>query len=600
MRGAFRGDGSAEPTGGVVRSRRAGLVVALVVVAIVAVACSSSSGGSGAVPGSTGAPTTAATRGGPAASPAVTGAPPVRPFDAASAFPADSPLIVATPRGTVRGDAEGGVRRFQSIPYAAAPVGDLRWRGPQPAPSWSGVRAATEASPSCPQVLPVVDAEVGQEDCLYLNVFTPEQPADSLAPVMVWIHGGGFTVGSSTDDVPDRIAARGGVVTVSINYRLGPFGFLADPDLAAADPDHALGTMGIQDQQAALRWVQESIAAFGGDPSNVTIFGESAGGMSVCAHLYSPASAGLFHRAILQSGPCTTAGIDRAVSVPQAAELSRILGCDGATERVACLRSRDAKAVLEALPGDPTFLFRKAAFWLPTADDVVLPSDLAAARAAGRTNRVPVLAGTTRDEGRLFMGMAAHTIGSQVPRVTPAQYGARLRQYFGDEVGAKVEAQYPLSAFPGPDEAFGQAIGDATLACPAIEGAVAVADDGPLHLYRFDRAPGPFVLPMDGIDLGAFHSAELPYVFGGTVQSSGAITLTGDDRALSDTMIEAWTRFARTGDPAGPGLAWPVAGPQRTTLVLDVPQPRVEEDPSGEVCRFWVATGWNAADANRS
>jgi para-nitrobenzyl esterase len=526
------------------------------------------------------------------------GEPPPLPYDTDAGLVGGDPLVVQTPSGPVQGATAESTRQFLGIPYAAAPTGDLRWRAPQPAEPWTQPLDATTPPPSCPQTFPVVDISTGQEDCLYLNVEAPAEPAEDLVPVMVWIHGGAFTLGSANDNPPSQIVERSGVIVVSINYRLGPLGFLAHPDLEAEDPESGLGNFGFLDQVAALQWVQDSIATFGGDPRNVTVFGESAGGMSVCGHLMSPRSTGLFQRAIIQSGPCTQAGLHEEVTVPQSEELARALGCETAGDQVACLRGKDARAVLEALPGDPTFLFRDAAFWMPTADDVVLPRDLDAVIEAGDFNQVPVIAGITRDEGRLFMGMAAHTDGALIDPVTPATYEQRAASYFGDEVGAEVVAQYPLEDYPGASEALGQAVGDATLACSTLHGAQALAPTVPVYLYQYEHEPNPFVLPMTGIELGAFHSAELPYVFGGSVQSSGPIAFTPDQQVLSDTVVDAWTRFARTGDPAGEGLAWPEAGDDARYLVLDTPVEQ-GEGLGDEVCGFWSETGWDARDAGR-
>ena len=226
--------------------------------------------------------------------------------------------------------------------------------------------------------------------------------------------------------------------------------------------------MGFLDQVAALQWVRHSVAAFGGDPHNVTLFGESAGGMSICSHLYSKRSVGLFQRAIMQSGPCDRAGIPLPGALEQGGQLANAVHCDTAPDVLVCLRHLDAGAVFNAMPGDPTFLFRKAAFWMPTADETTLPGDLPAARAAGRFSHVPIVAGVTRDEGRLFFGMAAHTVGSQIPPVTAADYTERLGAYFGAKLGPEIAKRYPLSDFPDPGAAFGQAVGDAILACPAL------------------------------------------------------------------------------------------------------------------------------------
>jgi para-nitrobenzyl esterase len=509
------------------------------------------------------------------------------------------PLRVRTPAGAVRGSTTDGVRRFTAVPYAAPPIGANRWRAPQPVTPWSGLRDSTKPAPECTQILPVVNQVQGQEDCLYLNVFAPETPPARLQPVMVWIHGGGFTVGSGNDNDPSRLVARAGVVAVTINYRLGPFGFLAHRALSAADPNHSAGNMGFEDQLAALHWVQRSIAAFGGDARNVTIFGESAGGMSVCDHLLSPRSRGLFAKAIMESGPCGDAGLKIGPAYAQGDTFAAKLGCGGAPDVIGCLRTKSTAQVLTALPPDPTFLFRKAAFWLPVGDGVDLPADGTAAIRAGHFNRVPVIAGVNRDEGRLFIGMAAYTLGSVVPPVTATDYPSRLAAYFGARVGAQVLDRYPLASYPDPGAAFGQAVGDAILACPALAGAEAMEPFVPVHLYEFTHAPNPFVLPMAGIDLGAFHSAELPYVFGKPTASSGRLTFTVAEQHLSDTVVGAWTRFARTGTPNGDGLDWPAAGATRTYLDLDTPT-KLGRNLKQSLCGFWARSGWNAAQAGRA
>ena len=527
-----------------------------------------------------------------------TGAAPVPSFDP-SVLVGGDPLQVRTPAGAVRGSTVDGVRRFTAIPYAAPPIGANRWRAPQPVASWAGSRDATKPAPVCPQVLPVVNQVQGQEDCLYLNVFAPKAPPSRLQPVMVWIHGGGFTVGSGNDNDPSRLVSRAGVVAVTINYRLGPFGFLSQEQLVAQDPNHSVGNMGFEDQVAALHWVQRSIAAFGGDARKVTIFGESAGGMSVCDHLLSPRSRGLFAKAIMESGPCGNAGVKLGLALAQGATFAVKLGCSVAPDVIGCLRGKSTAQVLAALPPDPTFLFRKAAFWLPVGDGVDLPTDGTAAIRAGRFNHVPVIAGVNRDEGRLFIGMAAYTLGSIVPPVTAAGYPRRLTAYFGSGVGAQVLGHYPLSSFPDPGAAFGQAVGDAILACPALAGAEAMEPFVPVHLYEFTHAPNPFVLPMTGLDLGAFHSAELPYVFGKATASSGRLSFTVAEQHLSDTVVGAWTRFARTGNPNGDGLDWPAVGATHAYLDLDTPT-KLGRDVKQAECTFWARSGWDASQAGRT
>ncbi len=496
-------------------------------------------------------------------------------------------LTVPTRSGPVRGKTTGAVRQFLGIPYAAPPVGALRFRAPQPAAPWTDVRDATTPGSACTQMLPVVNAEIGSEDCLVLNVYAPDPAPRRKAPVMVWIHGGGFTVGSGTDNDPTRLVARTGVVVVSVNYRLGAFGFLGHPALTAEDPDGATGNAGLQDQQAALRWVKDNVAAFGGNPKRITIFGESAGGMSVCAHLLSPRSKKLFRRAIIQSGPCDGQLPPRAAAEAQGGRLAATLGCDAAADVLACLRALPARDVLRALPGDSNFIFDFSVAWIPVADGVVLPADPPAALRRGRVNRVPLIDGVTRDEGRLFVGLAYNSRGT---RLAADAWAPTLDDYFGAARGPQVRAQYPLADYPDPGAAFGQAVGDAILACPALRGAQALARHMPVYVYEFTHDPNPFILPMPGIALGAFHSAELPYVFAGPVQSSGAIRFTPDEEHLVDAITGAWTRFAATGRP---GQGWPRWNARaRKHLVLRAPTPSVGRRLKVRECGFWDELGW--------
>jgi para-nitrobenzyl esterase len=520
----------------------------------------------------------------------VTTPPPVAP---AAAVVGGDPLTLRTPQGVVHGSLAAGARAFEGVPYAAPPVGGLRWQAPHQAPRWSATLQATRPSSPCPQIVPVVNAYEGSEDCLYANVYAPPVVPASPRPVLVWLYGGGFQVGSSTDDPVANYAARHGIVSVSVNYRLGSLGFLALPALAAADPTHSTGDLGLLDQQAALRWVHANIAAYGGDPGQVTIYGESAGGISVCAQLVSPASAGLFRAAITESGPCTLPAQPLASAEAQGATLASSVGCPPAPDQLACLRSKPARQVIEALRPDPTFLFGQGAQWGPVADGVTVPAHADALLASGRFHRVPVVVGANRDEGRLFVGLHQLELGAPL---TPAEWAPAVDAYFGPTVGAEVRAEYPLSAYPDAGAALGQAIGDAVLACPAVRTAAVLRRWVPVHEYEFDHAPDPFVLPTPGIDLGAFHSAELPYVFQGPVQSSGNIAFTPAERHLAATVSGAWARFAATGDPSGGGLAWPrLASATGAYLVLDT-QTRVATDMKGGPCRFWASTGWTVAD----
>jgi len=509
-----------------------------------------------------------------------------------AAVVAGDPLTLRTPQGEVHGTATASTRQFLGVPFAAPPVGALRWQAPQPAAHWSTPLQAAKVSSPCPQIVPVVNSFEGSEDCLYANVFAPKAVPVSPRPVMVWIYGGGFQVGSSADHSVANYAASHDLVSVSFNYRLGSLGFLALPALAAESPDHSTGNLGILDQQAALRWVRADIAAYGGDPNRVTIYGESAGGMSVCTQLVSPAAAGLFEQAITESGPCTLPAQPLASAEAQGARLGTTLGCPPPPAQLSCMRSKPAQQVIEALPPDPTFLFGQGAQWGPVADGPTVPEHAAELLASGRFHRVPVIVGANRDEGRLFVALHQLEVGSPL---TAAQWPAAVDAYFGPAVGPEVQKRYPLADYPDAGAALGQAIGDAVLACPAVASAAILRRWVPVHEYEYDHAPNPFILPTPGIDLGAFHSAELPYVFQGTTESSGNFAFAPAEQELAATVSGAWARFATTGSPSGGGLTWPgLASATGSYLVLDTPTSVATAMKSSQ-CAFWGTSGWTVA-----
>jgi para-nitrobenzyl esterase len=506
-----------------------------------------------------------------------------------TATPTETPdaLLVTTDLGTLRGKLHDGVRSFLGIPYAAPPVGELRWRPPVPHPGWTGVRAATGAGNICTQIIPVVKIPTGGEDCLFLNVHTPDPPPQEPAPVMVWIHGGGFTsgdglqFGGGTDG--SVIVRKSGLVVVSLNYRLGQFGFLAHAALSSEDSEHpSSSNYGIEDQIAALEWVQRNIAAFGGDPNNVTIFGESAGGWSVCAHLASPRSAGLFHRAIVESGICLMPQSSLAGAEAQGEVFAARLGCDGAEDVLACMRSKSANEVRTALPADPTFAFSEGEFgsWFPVMDGNLFTEQMADSFVAGRFNQVPVMVGSNRDEGTMFV-MMSHNIAGRP--LTPEDYPERLRYLLrDDELVSAVEARYSLDLYPGPFEALSEAFGDGFLACPTIDTASLLAAHVPAYLYQFEFPDAAFALPAT-VELGAFHSAEIQYVFGIPTKPP----FTTDDVVLSEQLMGFWTRFARTGDPnGGEAPAWPRLDEADQHLVLDRTI-AVGSHAKAEACSFW-------------
>ncbi|TDT37290.1 para-nitrobenzyl esterase [Streptomyces sp. BK208] len=449
---------------------------------------------------------------------------------------ADTPTVT-TRYGQLRGTAGQTADDYLGIPYAAPPVGGLRWKPPAAPGHWSGVRDATRPGNPCMQTgssTPWGDLAgpgTPSEDCLYLNVHTPAERSLRDRPVMVWLHGGGFTIGSGTFYDGGKLAARGDVVVVTLNYRLGAFGYLAHPGLAGESPEGVSGNYGLLDQQAALRWVRQNIAAFGGDPGNVTVFGESAGGGSVCQHLVSPRATGLFDRAVAQSGcgfPLPTQESQQRTG----ASWADSLGCAD----VACLRAKPAGELLSAAQS-PT------ARWVPNVDGRILPLQITDALEQGRFHHVPVLQGTTADEGRLTVASTYDLAGR---RLTPAGYPVAVRALYGDRADA-ILARYPLSDHGSPAEALGAILTDSQFACPQSRTAELMADHTRSYQYEFaDRgAMDHLNLPV-GFPLGAPHGSEIRYVFGG-------VSGTPAQNALADRMLAYWTNFAHTGVPYAVG-----------------------------------------------
>ena len=455
---------------------------------------------------------------------------------------------VRTDSGAVGGEAREGILVFRGIPYAAAPVGDLRWRPPQPRTPWSGVRDCTAFGASCPQPArpdqPWLRDLRTDEDCLCLNIWTAGL-APASRPVMVWIHGGGMTVGSGSVPHYDGSAlARRGVVVVTVNYRLGVLGFLAHPGLSAESPAGVSGNYGLLDQIASLQWVRRNIGAFGGDPENVTVFGESAGAVSVGCLLVAPAARGLFHRAILQSGTPTSALGDLRAGEAQGL---RVAGRQGAAS-VADLRRIPAAKLVASCPAEIGPLAKRgkdSEKYGPRIDGAVLPGAPLALVARGAFHRVPILLGTNRDEMTLFLGGGDR--GKPDRKV-----GLRLlaRGVYKDR------AEEVLDAFPclRDEDAFATFRELTTVACftsPCRLLARLASEQGvPVHLYHFSRVPPSAARTR----LGATHGIEIPYVFGTMRNGFGDET----DRHLSDAMGRYWTAFAATGDPQPEGLpAWP-------------------------------------------
>lgn len=504
---------------------------------------------------------------------------------------AQDAATVATEHGSVAGITDGQVTKFLGIPYAAPPVGNLRWRPPQiPAP-WTGRLNAASFGARCPQsaVVGEFSAPSLAEDCLFLNVFVPvrRDPARRYA-VMVWIPGGGFFAGGSNDYDPSSLVAAGDVIFVSINYRIGLLGYLAQTDLDREEPGAA--NYGLMDQRLALQWVQRNIAAFGGDPGNVTIFGESAGAISVYAHLTSRESDGLFHKAILQSGftryaPSPLAS-PRSVITPLAEAVrygdrfAAAMGCT--TDVPTCLRLLPVEAIVN---GQMPFI----AGLITGATDV--PPDLHAAIEAGHVNRVPVINGTNHDEWRWPIARTELRIGRPL---SEDQYGEALRNFFGD-LASRIEAEYAPRSFGSPSQALAAAETDAYFSCGALRNNALMARHAPVYGYEFNARDTPMYMPAASFPYGAAHTQELQFLFPQFRGGSGVVRpLTPDQNALAVIMVRYWSNFAKNGDPNGEDLpSWPrINSTQEALQSFDVPRPSPLDAARFGVdhrCAFWNA-----------
>ena len=478
----------------------------------------------------------------------------------ASSFAADTRPVKVT-GGLIRGVADHGLRIYEGIPFAAPPVGDLRWRPPQPVKPWRGVKQTTAFAPECMQNqarnaslgLPIMPIS---EDCLYVNVWTPAQAAKSAKahlPVMIWIYGGGFWAGGASLPMYDGAAlARRGVVVVSIAYRLNAFGFLAHPELSAEAPDHASGLYGIQDMIAALKWTKANAAAFGGDPKDVTIFGQSAGGFAVSILAASPEAKGLFERVISESG----GRFSPAKSGDEGGSGSVTLEA-GEAHGQAYLSKMHVDTIAEARKLPAEVLMAEAAAeqgtFQPVQGGRIMPEDAWVAYQHGRFNDVPVLIGFNSDEGAY-----------SVKTTTAAEHEDYIRKGFGEKADALLKV-YPN----GPDgltlHSARNIRRDTNFGWQTWAWARQQSAHGKGKVFMYYTTHRPPGTP-DG--QGATHGTELPYVFG-----HPAKTWTAEDTALSDTLQGYWVNFARTGDPNGPGLpVWPAysdAAPQ--VMALDTP-----------------------------
>jgi para-nitrobenzyl esterase len=500
--------------------------------------------------------------------------------------------VVSVADGTLRGTTVPGVNEFLGIPYAAPPVGALRWRAPRPAAHWSGARDATTYGSNCPQPALPFGLPSSNEDCLYLNVYSPAggpHREGGHHPVLFWIHGGGLWLGEGNDYDPAELAANGTVV-VTVNYRLGALGFLAHPALAHR-PGGSSGDYGLMDQQAALRWVHRNIRAFGGDPGNVTLAGESAGGTSVLAQVASPGAHGLFERAIVQSGDFALNQTPLAEAETAGEAFAAKAGC--ADQTAACLRGLSVSEILtnQAQTG-----------YVPAViDGRVLKQSIGTALASGQFNRVPMINGTNHDEERLFVALGlsinqGHTVPLPDGSVSAADYETTIASTLDVPAAeaADIATHYPLSAYPSPAIAFSALDTDANFACPALTVDQETSKYVPTFAYEFndENAPERFLPPL-GIPYGAAHESELQYLFGlPTAQVAG--TLTAPQQQLASSMQQYWSQFAAQGRPSSAGQpVWPgFTSDRQQMLSLVPPQPQTDTGfAAAHQCAFWASVG---------
>jgi para-nitrobenzyl esterase len=461
--------------------------------------------------------------------------------------------------GAITGAVEAGVWSFKGIPYAAPPVGQLRWQPPQPVTPWTETRACTSFGPACPQPtggdLFYLSVGPTNEDCLYLNVWSPARSATDRLPVMVWIHGGSFVSGAGSMAVyGGQNLAKRNVVVVTINYRLGPLGFLALPALSQESAQGSSGNYGLLDQLAALQWVQRNIAAFGGDPRRVTVFGESAGAISILDLLVSPRAEGLFQAAIVESGILLDSGFGASTAATRddaekAGEAyAAKLGVDPAGDMAAQLRAMSVDQLLAAAGGSES-LMEAGLAWKPCVDGLVLADLPSRLWAESRQMKVPLLIGSNKDEGNAFLA------GLSIP---PGLYETYMRKLFGqyaDEALALYPVKQTSEVLPALSRMLTEVGFASTARFAARTESQAPLPRGSASLYQFTHVPL-------GNPLGAFHAVEIPYVFGNIGLFASLGTLEQTDYDLSDAIMGYWTRFAATGNPNGDGATvWPEYDP---------------------------------------
>lgn len=518
---------------------------------------------------------------------------------AAASGPKPVTQFVRSERGSVRGQSDGVIDKFLGMPYAAPPLGALRWKPPIPPAVSYGVRDATQLGNECMQLKNVSgqgQVVTGSEDCLYLNVYRPAGTnRRELLPVLIFIHGGLNHRDSGNDYDPSEMAAKGNIIVVTFNYRLNVFGFLALPSLDREAGNPSSGNFGFLDQQAAMRWVQTNILGFGGNPGNVTIEGESAGGIDLCAHLTSPRSAGLFDKVIMESMYCPAA--PHAEALATSAPVAVAAGCPDSRTAAACLRAKPAADVLRAaeplnpIVGGETAIPGKGSGFnaSPNYGNGVLPLKPADALASGKWNRSTILLGSNHDEAALFVAPA---MAGKVKVPLSAEEYERVAGYQFGSFGPAVLNEYSLASYKNPFMAYADEVtDDSPLGCAISSLAQSLSNLAPVYRYEFNDSDAP--MPGAGslgipFSLGAYHGSELQYLFKMT-QLPGPQNAA--QRELSDQMIRYWTNFVKTGNPNGPGLVeWALYDASTREILSLAPEGNavINNFDADHHCTFWA------------
>jgi para-nitrobenzyl esterase len=515
---------------------------------------------------------------------------------------ADPAPAVQTVSGPIEGVFDGDAAEFLGIPYAAPPVGRLRWQPPERPTPWTTSRAAKAFGPACAQVnlLGVFAGPANNnEDCLYLNVFAPREAVSrqTRLPVVVWIHGGGYVDGDSSHYDGSRLAVMGRTVVVTMNYRLGLMGFLAHPALDTEG--HPFGNYAILDQQLALQWVKENIASFGGDPDNVTLGGQSAGGSSTGVHLTSPLSKGLFHRAIIQSAGSYLTATPLEAAQQRGIAFAKAAGCgEGDDEATAaCLRRLSAEAVLK----ESGTANANSAHVLSSAiiDGQIVLGGAANLFAEGKFHQMPIMNGTVQDEGNFFVAIQLYSGGQPWNVITPDDVMAHVKRTFGGTAYPPTTMNEVLERYPADRYETAQlrlgAIQSDMFVCRSLHATHLLADKVPLYAYEFRDRTAPSYFPdMQGFRPLAYHTAEIQYLFpgyhGGDKGTPHA--LNARQAQLSDRLVTAWANFARTGNPNGEGdgpwTAYTSEAPNYAVHDLEGPSTVSDSEfAASHQCGFW-------------